>query len=129
MRSCVFLRRRGRFRFSRRRRRNNGRDVVFFDELISKVGFDLEHVVFVGHDHAGKLSAVLQANLVRPRGKTDRGERQNEHRKQNGAAPIGCCHKESIPPPSAGCNLYTRGGVRRATSASSARARATSRSS
>src|SRR5216683_3856337 len=124
----IFLRRRCRFRLSRRRRRDNGRDLVFFDQLISKISLDLEHVVFVGDDHAVKLSAVLQANLIRPRGKTGRAERQNTQRKQKGAALIGDSHKQIIPPPIAPCNLHARGGVRRATSASSARARATSRS-
>src|ERR1700682_598462 len=128
MLACIFLPRGCRFRLSRRRRWNNGLDFVFFDEHKSKVGLDLEHVVFVGHDHAVKLLAVLEANLVRPRGKTDRGERHNKYRKQKGAALIGDSHIESIPPPSVGCNLHTRGGVRRATSASSARKRPPSRS-
>src|SRR6266851_8719126 len=129
MLSCVFLRRRRRFRFSRRCRRNDGCNLVFFDEHVCKVGLDLEHIVFVSYDHAVKLLAVLEANLICPRGKSDRGECQNEHRKQKGAALIGGSHKESIPPPNAACNLHARGGVRRATSASSARVRATSRSS
>src|SRR6266705_2276558 len=126
MLGCILLR--PRLRFSRRRRWNNGLDFIFFDEHISIVGLDLEHVVFVGDDHAVKFLAVLQANLIRPRAKTDRAERQNQHRRKTGAALIGDSHKESIPPPRAGRNLHTRGGVRRATSASSALVRATSRS-
>src|SRR6266851_4944597 len=128
MLGCILLRRRSWLWFPRRRRWNNGLDFVFFDEHISILGLDLEHVVFVGDDHAVEFLAVLQANLIRPRAKTDCAERQNKHRQKKGAALIGDSHKESIPPPRAGRNLHTRGGVRRATSASSARVRAASRS-
>src|SRR6266566_9942315 len=126
MLGCILLR--PRLRFSRWRRWNNGLDFVFFDEHISIVGLDLEHVLFVGDDHAVKFLAVLQANLIRPRAKTDCAERQNKHRQKKGAALMGDSHKESIPPPRACRNLHTRGGVRRANSASSARVRAASRS-
>src|SRR5882762_10119288 len=129
MLACIFLRRGCRFRLSRWRRWNNGLDFVFFDELISIVSLDFEHVVFIGDDYAVQLLAALEANLIRPRRNTDRGECQNNHRKQKGAALIGDSHIESIPPLSVPRNLHTRGGVRRATSASSARVRATSRSS
>src|SRR5467141_2699370 len=128
MLACIFLPCGCRFRLSRRRRWNNGLDFVFFDEYKSKVGLDLEHVVFVSHDHAVKFLAVLEANLIRPRRNTDRGECQNNHRKQKGAALIGDSHRESIPPLSVPRNLHTRGGVRRATSASSALKRLASRS-
>src|SRR5258708_26725063 len=124
----IFLRRRCRFRLSRHCRRNNGRDFVFFDELISKIGLDFEHVVFVGDDHAVKLPAVLQANLIRARRSYERAERQNTHRQQKGAALVGVSHKESIPPPTVACNLHSRGSVRRATSASTALKRPASRS-
>src|ERR1700736_4701066 len=125
---CIFLRRGCRFRFSRWRRWNNGLDLVFFDQLISKISLDFEHVVFVRHDHAVQLLATLEANLIRPRRNTGRGECQNKHRKQRGAALIGDSHIESIPPLSVARNLHTRGGVRRAASASSALKRPASRS-
>src|SRR5260370_23389607 len=114
----IFLCRCRLFRFSRWCRWNNGFDFVFFDEHIPILGLDLENVVFVGDDHAIKFLAVLEANFIRPRAKTDRAERQNQYCQQKGAALIGDSHNESIPPPSVGCNLHTRGGVRRATSAS-----------
>src|SRR5712664_1638867 len=125
---CIFLRRGCRLGFSRRRRRNNRCDFVFLDEHISKVGFDLEHVVFVADDHAVKLLAVLEANLICTRGKTDRAERYSECRNKKGAALYGDSHTGSIPLPSVGCNLHTPAGVPRATSASSASVRATDRS-
>src|SRR6266403_1687178 len=128
MLACIFLRRGRRFRLSRRRGWNNGLDFVFSDQLISIVGLDFEHVIFVGHDYAIQFPAALEANLIRPRRNADRGECQNKHRKQRGAALIGDSHIESIPPLSVAGNLHTRGGVRRATSASSALKRPASRS-
>ena len=128
MRGCFFLPRGYRFRLSRWRRWNNGLDFVFFDELISIVSFDFEHVVFIGDDYAVQLFAALETNLIRPRRNTDRGECQSNHDKQKGAALIGDSHIESIPPLSVTRNLHTRGGVRRATSASSAVKRPASRS-
>src|SRR5260370_1481506 len=125
---CIFLRRGCRFRFSGWRRWNYGLDFVFSDQLISVVGLDLEHVVFVVHDYAIEFPATLEANLIRPRRNNGRGECQNKHHKQKGAALIGDSHIESIPPLSVACNLHTRGGVRRATSASSALKRPASRS-
>src|SRR6266480_972671 len=124
----IFLRRGCRFRLSRRHRWNNGLDFVFFDELISIVRFDFEHIVFIGDDYAVQLLAALEANLIRPRRNTDRGACQNNHHKQKGAALIGDSHMESIPPLCVARNLHTRGGVRRATSASSALKRPASRS-
>src|SRR6266404_5235059 len=128
MLACIFLRRGCRFRLSRRRRWNNGLDFVFFDELISIVSFDFEHIVFIGDDYAVQLLAALEANLIRPRQNTDRGECQNNHHKQKGAALIGDSHMESIPPLCVARNLHPRGGVRRATSASRALKRPASRS-
>src|SRR6266481_3902529 len=125
---CIFLPSGCRFRFSRRRRWNNGLDFVFSDQLISVVGLDLEHVVFVGHDYAIQFPATLEANLIRPRRNPGRAECQNKHHKQKGAALIGDSHMEIIPPLSVARNLHTRGGVRRATSASSALKRPASRS-
>src|SRR6266404_3115425 len=119
MLACIFLRRGCRFRLSRRRRWNNGLDFVFFDELISIVSFDFEHVVFIGDDYAVQLLAALEANLIRTCGKSDRRERHGKYRKQKGAALIGDSHIEIIAPLSVARNLHTRGGVRRATSANS----------
>src|SRR5216684_1319385 len=125
---CIFLPSGCRFRFSRWRRWNDGLDFVFSDQLISIVGLNLEHVIFVGDDYAIQFPAALEANLIRARGKTGRAERQNTHRQQEGAALIGDSHRESIPPPFAPCNPHARGGVRRATSASSALKRPARRS-
>src|SRR5258707_12890951 len=119
-----------RFCFPRWPRWNNGLDFVFFDQHIPKVGLDLEHVLFVRDDHAVKLLATLEANFICLRGNTDRAtERQNTHRKRQGAALSEDSHNESIPPPSARRNLHSRGGVRRATSASNVRVLAASRPS
>src|SRR6266550_5900959 len=128
MLACFFLPRGCRFRLSCRRRWNNGLDFVFSDQLISIVGLDLEHVVFVSDDYAIQFPAALEANFIRPRRNTDRGECQNNHHKQKGAALIGDSHIESIPPLGVARNLHKRGGVRRATSASSALKRTASRS-
>src|SRR5260370_20897437 len=120
----------GRFCFPRWRRWNNGLDFVFFDQHIPKVGLDLEHVLFVRDDHAVKLLATLEANFICLRGNADRAtERQNTHRKRQGAALSEEIHNESIPPPSAPRNLQSRGGVRRATSASNLRVPPASRTS
>ncbi len=75
---------------------NNFRDLVFFDEDIAVVGFDFEHVVFVGHDHAVKLFAVLQANFI---GAARRGEdAQGEQSEQGCKDPemAGSTHGESM---------------------------------
>src|SRR5713101_3740526 len=108
---------------------NNRRDLVFLNENISKVGLDLEHVVLVGDDHAVKLFAVFEANLIRPGGERHPREGQRNCRQQKWAARMGDSHRESIPPPRLRRNFHSAGGVRRATSASSARTRATNRSS
>ena len=123
-----FLRRGLRLWFCRWRRRNNLRDLVFLDEHKTKVRLDLEHIVFVRHDYAVQLLAVFELNFIRPGGWRHRGKRHRECRNQEGATLMGDSHRESIPPPRTGCNVHSPRGVRRATSASSARILAKCRS-
>src|SRR5215469_1142946 len=118
MRKSIFFR--IGFRFRRGRRWKNGGDFVLLDEHVSIVGFDFEHVLFVGDNHAVELFAVFQADFVGARRASQSRERQNR-RKQEGAALGGDIHRKSIPPAKAARNLYAPGGVRRATSTSSAR--------
>jgi hypothetical protein len=43
---------------------DDGSNFVFFNQHESKVGFHLEHVVFVRDDHAIELFAVFQADFI-----------------------------------------------------------------
>src|SRR5436309_7783852 len=129
MRRSLFLRCGCGFGFRRRRRWSNGGDFVLLDEYISIVGFDFEHVLFVGHDHAVEFFPVFQADFVGARRVSQGCERQNCRRKEKGAALGGDTHRKSIPPAKAARNFYAPGGVRRATSASSVRMRLTRRPS
>ena len=65
---------------------NDGGNLVFFYQHISKVGLHFEHVVFVGHDHAVKFLAIFEANFVRLRRLGAEGNRQDGAAQENQAA-------------------------------------------
>ncbi len=64
------------------RRRHDLGYLVFFHQYISAGRAHLEHVVFVGHDDAVQLVAVLQANLVGAKFTNERKKSCQQHEKQ-----------------------------------------------